>query len=206
MPCESLSRFHVGIALSKPSTKTAIPKPWFDDSCKESRKKYRSAKNRYKHTKTTADLVSMRNSSRVYKRCIRRSVVKHRRTEANRIRNLKTTNPKEYWKILNGNKSKTDVKVSLDDLMEHFKNLNKDNNEPDNTLGNSINSDINVLPDKEITNEEILTVVKNLKNNKACGLDNINNEYIVQSMYYFLSMLICLILYWIQAKSQMIGC
>ena len=62
--------------------------------------------------------------------------------------------------------------------MEHFKNLNKDNNEPDNTLGNSINSDINVLVDKEITNEEILTVVKNLKNNKACGLDNINNEYI----------------------------
>ena len=47
--------------------------------------------------------------------------------------------------------------------MEHFKNLNKDNNEPDNTLGNSINSDINVLLDKEITNEEILTVVKNLK-------------------------------------------
>ena len=95
----------------KTSTKTAMPNPWFDDSCKESRKKYKSAKNRYKHTKTTADLVSMRNSSRVYKRCIRRSVVKHRRTEANRIRNLKTTNPKEYWKILNGNKSKTDVKV-----------------------------------------------------------------------------------------------
>ena len=105
----------------------------------------------------------MRNSSRVYKRCIRRSVVKHRRTEANRIRNLKTTDPKEYWKILNGNKSKADVKVSLDDLMEHFKNLNKDNNEPDNTLGNSINSDINVLLDKEITKEEILTVLKNLK-------------------------------------------
>ena len=32
----------------KTSTKTAIPKPWFDDSCKESRKKYKSAKNRYK--------------------------------------------------------------------------------------------------------------------------------------------------------------
>ena len=122
----------------------------------------------------------MRNSSRVYKRCIGRSVVKHRRTEANRIRNIKTTNtnPKEYWKILNGNNSKTDVNVSLDDLMEHYKNLNKDNNEPDNTLENSINLDINVLLDKEITNEEILTVVKNLKNNKACGLDSINNEYI----------------------------
>ena len=72
----------------KTSTKTAIPKPWFDDSCKESRKKYKSAKNRYKHTKTTADLVSMRNSSRVYKRCrpTRRSVVKYRRTEAKRIK------------------------------------------------------------------------------------------------------------------------
>ena len=78
-------------------------------------------------------------------RCIRRSVVKHRRTEASRIRNHKTTNPKEYRKILNGNKSKTDVNVSLDDLMEHFKNLNKDNNEPDNTLGNSINSDISMF-------------------------------------------------------------
>ena len=72
----------------------------------------------------------MQNSSRVYKRCIRHSIVKQRRTEANRIRNLKTTNPKEYWKILNDKKSKMDVNVSSDDLMEHFKNLNKDDNEP----------------------------------------------------------------------------
>ena len=28
----------------KTSTKTAIPKPWFDESCKESRKKYKSAR------------------------------------------------------------------------------------------------------------------------------------------------------------------
>ena len=74
------------------------------------------------------------------------SVVKHGRTEANRISNLKTTNLKEYWKILKGNKSKTDLNSSLNDLMKHSINLNKDNSEPDNKLGDSINAEINVLP------------------------------------------------------------
>ena len=50
--------------------------------------------------------------------------------------------------------------------MEHFKNLNKDSNEPDEN-GNCINPDINVLLDKEITNEFFLTVVKNLKSKKS---------------------------------------
>ena len=71
-----------------------------------------------------------------------------------------------------------DVNVSLNDLMEQFKNLYRDNNEPDNKLGHSNNPDSNDLLDKEITNKDILTVVKNLTNIKACWLNNVNNEVI----------------------------
>ena len=52
--------------------------------------------------------------------------------------------------------------------MEQFKNLYRDNNEPDNKLGHSNNPDSNVLLDKEITSKDILTVLKNLTNIKAC--------------------------------------
>ena len=54
----------------KTKNKTGIPKPWFDDLCKELRKQYKLAKNKFKRTKNTADLVYMRNSSKTYKRHI----------------------------------------------------------------------------------------------------------------------------------------
>ena len=37
---------------------------------------------------------------------------------------MKTSNPREYWKILNTNKPKEDIKASLEDLYNYFKNIN----------------------------------------------------------------------------------
>ena len=59
--------------------------------------------------------------------------------------------------------------------------------------------------DKEIANKEILTVVKNVKNYKACGLDNINNENIKSTIDVLLPVYVNL-LNSFQAKSLMISC
>ncbi len=158
---------------------TKIPKPWFDEVCKQKRRHYKFTKNRYKNSKSLEDLVAMRNANKSYKRQIRISVNKHKRLEIKKLRNLKTSNTKKYWDILNGKKKQTTVKASLEDLFEHFKDLNTD------VEGRQLNPpDVNVNPEidgvlnREICTEDITRAIKKIKNNKACGMDNILNEYL----------------------------
>ena len=106
-----------------------------------------------------------------------------------KLRYLRTKNPRDYWKIINNGNVKPKHSVPIDDLFEFFKALN---DEVDNTLpdyvapmddldllsGVNINVDINVC----ITEEEILKCVKSLKRNKSVGEDAIANEYIISTI------------------------
>jgi hypothetical protein len=40
------------------------------------------------------------------------------------LRNLRTNNPKEYWKILNSGRHKKQPNISIENLLQFFKNLN----------------------------------------------------------------------------------
>ena len=98
-----------------------------------------------------------------------------------KLRKLKTRNPREYWKIINKSNPKTEKKsnISLSSLFEHFKNLSfqdQDNDyfDPRNAAsGGTINEELNSV----FTLSEILLCIKKLQNNKASGLDKIINEY-----------------------------
>ena len=98
------------------------------------------------------------------------------------MKNIRTKDPKEFWKILNQGKRKTQPNISLQKLFEFFKNLNT---APSDDIGvdlpnlnveelNQLNYELNI----HIEKEEILKCIKKLKNNKASGEDDIINEYI----------------------------
>ena len=97
-----------------------------------------------------------------------------------KLRNLQNTNPKQYWKLLQGNK-KEHINIPLDSFQEHFANLNIEAADTDN---NALNSDIDLgdldtsTLNRPFCGEEITNFVKNLKNNKAAGIDGILNEFI----------------------------
>ena len=69
-------------------------KDWFDSDCRQERWLYKRKKNRYKHTKSNQDLIEMRRSNTAYKN-------KTTTTEKKEIRKLKSTDAKEYWKLIN---------------------------------------------------------------------------------------------------------
>ena len=78
-------------------------------------------------------------------------------------------------------KDKTDniskLEVSFVDLVNHFKELNKsddDSQPPDlQNFHNPINSDF--------TLDEVKRAIKKLKRNKACGIDGIVNEFLMDT-------------------------
>ena len=96
---------------------------------------------------------------------------------------VKTSNPKEFWKILNATDKRTSRMPPLKELYKYFKDLNSNtyeqtaDNEPLNKENENIlriNQEIN-LP---ISPDEIMSAVKMLKNNKSPGIDEVLNEHI----------------------------
>ena len=103
---------------------------------------------------------------------------------------MKHKRPKEYWDIIN---KATDHKdklgnIAMQAFTDHFRKLSQQNNTSiDDPIENrqersfdprqikhSINEDIN----KNFTVYEVKKLVCKLKQNKACGIDNVINEYL----------------------------
>jgi hypothetical protein len=88
-----------------------------------------------------------------------------------KINKIKTSDPKEYWKLLNKGRDRKQPNIPLGDLFKFFKNLNKtpdgllvqqenfDTDLLDNVNIGSLNEEINF----SITQEEILRCIKKSK-------------------------------------------
>ena len=105
-----------------------------------------------------------------------------RSTRVEKLRKLKTTNTRDYWKILNSEIKKSNCKAPLNELHDFFKNINAQHSHstesnPYESNTYTVNEKINV----PITEKEVTNAIRHLKNNKAAGTDNIRNEHIKQT-------------------------
>ena len=106
---------------------------------------------------------------------------------------MKTSNPKEYWKILNQGRAKKQPNIPIEDLFTFFQNLNAAPQGAGDQQGEfpfaddidfeRLNNEIN----SHISKDEIVACIKRLKNNKACGEDEVLNEYIKSTVDLFIS-------------------
>ena len=105
-----------------------------------------------------------------------------------KFRNLKQSEPKSYWSLLNkysNEKKKVISDITSEVFFQHFSKLNEgnaDNDESFDPIDLSNISEYNSELNKVISNEEISVAINGLNNNKACSVyDNILNEYIKHS-------------------------
>ena len=111
-----------------------------------------------------------------------------------KIRNLKSTNPKQYWKILNSNKqNKNNTLPDITSLYDHFKTLNKNSDNPEISINNNTRSEPDL--DKEFSDEEIFQAIKTLKKTKPQGMTAfLMNIYVVPLIFFSLFLKIYLII------------
>ena len=158
-------------------------KPWFTkNKCEAERQKYFDIK--YDNPGKKGEKV--RNEAfKKYKNFLDKCQSNFKKETEAKLRNLKTTDSKEYWRVINGAASSgSNVKcnVSMNQLFEHFKKLSfkeqVNSFDPCHAVDkDSISEELNC----DFTYEEILENIKNLKNNKSSGLDQIINEYLKNS-------------------------
>lgn len=116
-----------------------------------------------------------------HKKVLDTSIRTHRQKIRNKINNLKSTNPREYWKIINSGKKKNSPEIPIDILFDYLKNLNAKEDDIDDSDINQNNNrvrELNNIINAPITREEIEKAMQSLKNNKSPGDDYILNEYI----------------------------
>ena len=109
----------------------APKKPWFNPDCEHKRKSFYRAKNKLKSVGSAENKIALQRESNIFKKTLKNAKQPHQKEIHERLINLKTSDPKNYWKILNeacGKKTDT-LQVTIQAFEEHFRGLNHQQNE-----------------------------------------------------------------------------
>ena len=178
----------LNVGMSKRITKngrssksTNANKPWFDRDCEEKRRQYFRVKNRLKKCKSFQNEATLKIEAKAYKDFLNRKFKSYNKNIHKKLRDLKSHKPNEYWKLLSTKKPNSNTHLNILDAYNHFKNLNQNINNDQNFDPNNIANEGDDFLNSDFTFEELSNIVKNLKNNKSNGIDNIINEFIKYS-------------------------
>ena len=163
-------------------------KPLYDDCCVKSRKSMLKSRKRYRRDKNTENLDLVEKSSTKYKKIVHKAYSEHKNKLFPTLRLRQSENPKEYWKIIKGErKSEAQHKISLDLFKEHFEKLALGNESVNvsNTTDELHNMPQDTMLNRPFTHQEIAEAITKLKNNKAGGSDQIINKFLKHSQNEF---------------------
>ena len=139
--------------------------------------------NKLKQIKSVHSALQLKEAGKTYKKFIKTKNKVYHKKLTNRLRTPKSNNAKEFWNILGSNETSKSAtnNIPLQNFGEHFRELdNKQADANDSTdfdpilIDRSVNDELNA----SFNTKEIADVIKKLKNNKACGIDLIRNEFI----------------------------
>ena len=86
--------------LNAISTKVKRSKPWFGLQCHKAQKKYHTARRLNNIENSNASRRKMINSCKRYKSTMKKYRNLHLQKLQNNIRKMRTSNPKDYWKLI----------------------------------------------------------------------------------------------------------
>ena len=171
----------------------------FSNECIELKKEFTSKMNYYNQNSPDNDKrIKMLIARKKYRRAIDLQKNLSKEKKVNKLQGLDKSDPKVFWKsiksMLNSNTPPTSI--SEDNWVDYFQSLLNTKSEKDNQFMVYVNESLklferyqestNTKLNEEISISELNQAVKELKNNKAAGIDNITNEMIKCSLPYIL--------------------
>ena len=109
-------------------------KPWFGPNCKTARRKYHLARKRFNKNRNDFNRSHMIECSRQYKKTMNKFIAKHKKSTQQKLRQLQSKCPKDYWRFINSIKHKTNANMpDIKDFYEHFKLLSQPTTEETET-------------------------------------------------------------------------
>ena len=140
-------------------------KAWFGSHCKVARRKYHTAKKKYNKNKTGENKRLLNLLSKEYKRIMNRYINKYNHGKEQKLREMHSKSPKQYWQFFNNIKGKSNTKTpSVEVFYEYFEKLNQnDSSHSQDGLDDLDFQDEEDLLNSKLTESEILTAISMLK-------------------------------------------
>ncbi len=159
---------------------------WYDQNCKNKKAIFDNYRKRYFLSHLEQDKISMCKARTEYRKICRRNRKEYHIKKADELLNLSRTNQKKFWNSFRKKKAPT----GDCDFQNYFKNLYESKSNP-GVLEEEIvyDPDIdNLIFDVTFLNNNILMhelefALSKLRNNKACGMDEILNEFLKTCTY-----------------------
>ena len=151
---------------------------WFDQECKDMKRKVNDQLKTWRQDRDRATFKCYLDLKKAYKKLIRRKKREQNTCFNTMLRDLNTTNPKEFWKLLGLGKKKrkieTAVQISVEDWRNHFCRLHQVSGIEKVPI--NLPQISNEVLDGDIIVDEVRTVIKGLRNGKASGVDGLTAE------------------------------
>ena len=156
---------------------------WYDSDCKNKKKEFDIARDLYYHTLHERDLRNMCDIRNSYRKLCRRKRKEFNLKNASELVTLSKKNSKLFWKKIKPKKKRNNANCNFH---EHFKKLYEtcmsDLSDESYTRIQEHNSHDNNISDayldSSLTEEEMEKAIRELKNDKSPGFDNIINEFL----------------------------
>ena len=170
-------------------------KKWFDKSCWNLKKVIlQCAKQVASHPDCPILRGKLFTLKKQYKKLVKFKKKKFKNEILEKIQTLETTNPKDYWKLvetlrtMSTNKNQNQTPIDPDEWFAYFRKLSNPQTGVNNPFDEGVefftshfdkfSSPIVECLDKPFDSTEIYVVSRKLKNNKASGIDSVSNEMI----------------------------
>ena len=157
-------------------------KPWYSQNCEIRRRAYLVSKRLFHTTKSTEALTKMKRNCKMYKLQLPSDYREFYQEFYNDLGEMKSIKPQDYWRKLAMLEGSTHKNVSISDkkwpiFVNHFTNLSSGSELPEKcNLRGDLHNENNEI-NKPIESNEVIKAVNSLSNNKACGMDQLINEY-----------------------------
>ena len=156
--------------------------PWFDSECEDRRNLFFTSRQNLRNA--TVNKIELKEKLDMdfsdYKKFLAKKRINFQKEFHSKLKELRVQNPKEFWKLINSaiSSTKKSGNISLQEFKMHFEKLSNEGFTGETFDTNLLsNNSSNQILNAEFTTDELKKMIKKLKNGKACGIDNLSNEF-----------------------------
>jgi hypothetical protein len=186
-----------GKILRQGNSKIKGKNEWFNHECRNAKARFLNSRRAFNESNTIENRNAFLESRRNFCLIKRKAKRKFSKYEKKQLTDLSRTDPKKFWKRVNGYRQSKQYKhadIDANQFRDYFSEMLNDpvrmyTMSNDFSYNNEAQVNIECL-DKPFEENEILKIISSLGKNKAAGIDKVVNEFFIDAKLFITPFLV----------------